>query len=140
MNGTILNGPELLELGDGRQLRLLSAWEVLRARAQGRAMANEEREQALCANACLLAEAMMKDGRQIFESGQQVLEELTVEQIGELAGQWSQFNRQVNPGPTTAGAEADQLKKAWSTPGMSGCTGVCCVHFQPCPRRIGSGK
>ena len=138
MKWGLLSGAERLELGDGRQLRLLSAFEVLQARAEARELAGEEREMALCANACLLARAALRDGRPLFRDGEQVLAELTVEEIGQLAGMWARFDREVNPGAAVDDAEADRLKKAWSTPGRSGCTGACCEPFQPCPRRNGS--
>lgn len=138
MKWGLLSGPERLELEDGRQLQLLSAFEVLQARAQARELAGEEREMALCANACLLAKAVLQDGKTRFRDGAQVLAELTVEEIGQLAGRWGKFNRQANPGPNVDDAEADKLKKVWSTPGRSGCTGACCEYFQPCPRRNGS--
>lgn len=137
MKWGLLNGPERLELGDGRQLRLLSAFEVLQARAEARELAGEEREMALCANACLLARAVLCDGGPVFRDGAQVLAELTVEEIGRLAGLWARFDREVDPGVTVDEREADRLKKAWSTPGRSGCTGACCEPFQPCPRRNG---
>ncbi len=138
MKWGLLSGPEWLELEDGRQLRLLSAFEVLQARAQARQLAGEEREMALCANACLLAKVVMRGDEPQFQDGAQVLAELTVEEIGQLAGRWAEFNRQANPGPNVDDAGADKLKKVWSTPGRSGCTGACCEHFQPCPRRNGS--
>ncbi len=140
MKWGLLSGPERLELEGGRQLRLLSAFEVLQARAQARELAGEEREMALCANACLLAKAVMRGHEPQFRDGAQVLAELTVEEIGQLAGLWARFNREVNPGPNVDDAEANKLKKAWSTPGRSGCTGACCEHFQPCPRRNGSAE
>ena len=125
MNWGLLDGPERLELGGGTQLRLLSALEVLQARAEARELAGEEREMALCANACLLARAMLRDGAMPFRNGAQVLAELTVEEIERLAGVWAGFNREVNPGVRVDDAEAERLKKAWSTPGRSGCTGAC---------------
>jgi len=138
MQWGLLNGPERLELEDGRQLRLLSAFEVLQARAEARQLAGDGREMALCANACLLARAVLCGEVPQFRDGTQVLAELTVEEIERLAGLWTRFNRKVNPGPKVDDEEADRLKKAWSTPGRSGCTGACCELFQPCPRRNGS--
>ena len=125
MNWGLLDGPERLELGGRTQLRLLSALEVLQARAEARELAGEEREMALCANACLLARAMLRDDATPFRDGAQVLAELTVEEIERLAGVWAGFNREVNPGARVDDAEAERLKKAWSTPGRSGCTGAC---------------
>ena len=140
MQISLLSGPDRLELEDERQLRLLSAMEVLEARREADWLAQGARERALCSNACLLARALMKDGQRLFRDGSHVLEELTVEEIGALAEQWSQFNRQVNPGPQAGEDRVEELKKVWSTPGRSGCTGACCDPFQPCPRRIVSER
>ena len=140
MQASLLSGPDRLELEDGRMLRLLSAMEVLEARREADWLAQGVRERALCANACLLARALMRDGQNLFRDGSHVLEELTVEEIGMLAGQWSQFNQQVNPGPQTGESRVEELKNVWSTPGKSGCTGACCDPFQPCPRRTVSER
>ena len=140
MQTSLLGGPDRLELEDQRQLRLLSAMEVLEARREADWLAQGARERALCSNACLLARALMKDGDQLFRDGSHVLEELTVEEIGTLAEQWSKFNRQVNPGPQIGEDRVEELKNVWSTPGRSGCTGACCDPFQPCPRRIVSER
>ena len=140
MDWGLLTGPDRLVLEDGCQLRLLSAFEVLQARAQARDLAGEAREMALCANACLLAKAVLRDGQPKFRDGEDVLSRLTVEQINRLAKLWMEFNRQVNPGLGVEEEEADKLKKAWSTPGRSGCTGACCEPSQPCPRKNGSGR
>lgn len=140
MDRGLLSGPDRLEMEDGQQMRLLSAFEVLQAKAEARGLADEARERALCANACLLAKAILRAGEPKFRNGEQVLRELTVEQINGLAKRWMEFNRQVNPGPGVDEEEADRLKKAWSTPGRSGCTGACCEPFQPCPRKNGSAE
>ncbi|MBR2934396.1 MAG: hypothetical protein IKB79_02310 [Oscillospiraceae bacterium] len=140
MQTSLLSGPDRLELEDGRTLRLLSAMEVLEARREADWLTQGARERALCSNACLLARALMKDGQRLFRDGSHVLEELTVEEIGALAGQWSRFNQQVNPGPQAGEERVEELKNVWSTPGRSGCTGACCDPFQPCPRRIVSER
>ena len=140
MQASLLSGPDRQELEDGRELRLLSAMEVLEARREADWLAQGARERALCSNACLLARALMKDGQRLFRDGSHVLEELTVEEIGALAGQWSRFNQQVNPGPQAGENRIEELKNVWSTPGRSGCTGACCDPFQPCPRRTVSER
>ena len=140
MQASLLSGPDRLELEDGRTLRLLSAMEVLEARREADWLAQGARERALCSNACLLARALLKDGQRLFRDGSHVLEELTVEEIGTLAGQWSRFNQQVNPGPQAGEDRVEELKNVWSTPGRSGCTGACCDPFQPCPRRTVSER
>ena len=139
MLDSILFGPDRMELEDGRQLRLLSAMEVLRARREAAELALGERERAVCSNACLLARALERDGKPMYRDGAQVLEELTVEQIGTLSDLWGQFNREVNPS-VTDGEGAQELKNVWSTRRESGCTGACCDPFQPCPRRIVSER
>jgi len=140
MYTSLLAGPDRLELGEGRQLRLLSAIEVLEARREADWLAQGERERALCSNACLLARVLLQDDRPLFRDGAAVLEGLTVEEIGTLSAQWAQFNRQVNPGPDTQTDRVEELKNVWSTPGRSGCTGACCDPFQPCPRRTVSER
>lgn len=140
MQASLLSGPDRLELEDGRTLRLLSAMEVLEARREADWLAQGARERALCSNACLLARALLKDGQRLFRDGSHVLEELTVEEIGTLAGQWSRFNQQVNPGPQAGEDRVEELKNVWSTPGRSGCTGACCDPFQPCPQKIESER
>ena len=54
----MLERRERLKLEDGRELRLLSALEVLEARREAEGLARGEAEAALCANACLLARAL----------------------------------------------------------------------------------
>lgn len=140
MYSGLLGGPSELELEDGRHLRLLSAMEVLEARREAQWLARDGQERALCSNACLLARAIVRDGRPAFRDGNQVLEQMTAEEIGTLAGRWSQFNAQVNPGLNAGDDQVDGLKNVWSTPGKSGCTGACCDPFQPCPRKIASER
>ena len=140
MRRSLLSGPDELELEDGRRLRLLSAMEVLEAGREAEWLAQGARERALCSNACLLARALCRDGRALFRDGSQVLEELTVEEIGVLAGRWAQFNRQVNPGAEIQEEQAEELKNVWSTPRTRGCTGACCDPFQPCPQKIVSDR
>ena len=57
----MLERRERLKLEDGRELRLLSALEVLEARREAEGLARGEAEAALCANACLLARALERD-------------------------------------------------------------------------------
>lgn len=140
MEGSILAGPCALELEDGRQLRLLSAWEVMQARREAGTLAREDRERALCSNACLLSRALEKDGARVFRDGGEVLERLTVEEIGTLARRWWEFNRQVNPGVDAGEKRVSELKNVWSTRRRSGCTGACCEHFQPYPPRRASER
>lgn len=140
MQQSLLSGPDRLALEDGRQLRLLSAMEVLEARREALWLAQGDRERALCSNACLLARALIQNERPVFRDGGDVLARMTAEEIGTLAGRWAQFNARVNPGPDSESTQVEALKNVWSTPGMSGCTGACCDPFQPCPRKIASER
>jgi hypothetical protein len=139
MHTSILAGADRVQLEDGRQLRLLSAMEVLQARRESEWLAREERERAVCANACLLARALERNGQPMYRDGTHVLEELTVAEIGALSDRRAQFNREVNPGVGDSEA-ALELKNIWSTRRGSGCTGACCDPFQPCPRRTVSDR
>ena len=140
MHSGLLDGPCELELDDGRRLRLLSAMEVLQARREAQQLAKDGREQALCSNACLLARALVWDGTPLFPDGEQVLAQMTAEEIGVLSERWARFNEQVNPGPGVRENRLDELKNVWSTPRKSGCTGACCDPFQPCPQNIASER
>ena len=65
----MLERRERLKLEDGRELRLLSALEVLEARREAEGLARGEAEAALCANACLLARALERGGQPVFADG-----------------------------------------------------------------------
>ena len=112
MEGSILAQRERVSLGNGMALRLLSALEVLQARREAGELAGEDRERALCSNACLLARALeTEEGSPIFSGGEAVLAGLRVEEIAALAKTWSQFNREENPALTMGQEEAEALKK-----------------------------
>ena len=135
----LLGGRRRLDLGDGLTLRLLSAMGVLEARREAGALAREGLERALCANACLLAKTLERDGRPVFESGQAALEGLQVEDIATLARRWARFSREENPSPED-GEEVGTLKKAWSTRLMRAFSGVCSGRLGRCPPRPGPGR
>ena len=101
-----------LELEDGTELRLLSAMEVLEARREAAELAEEDRERALCSNACLLARALHRRGVTVYDSGREVLERLTVTQIQSLAARWAEFDRRENPGPALEREAVERIKKA----------------------------
>lgn len=108
----MLERRERLKLEDGRELRLLSALEVLEARREAEGLARGEAEAALCANACLLARALeTQEGERVFSSGEAVLSGLRVEEISNLARTWSRFNREENPPLTLNQEQADEVKK-----------------------------
>ena len=56
MDSSILARQDRVHLDNGMDLRLLSALEVLQARREAGELACEDRERALCSNACLLAQ------------------------------------------------------------------------------------
>ena len=133
-------GPERTDAGGGRTLRLLSAREVLEARREGDALVRDGGERALCRNACLVAKALERKGKPVFESGQAALAALRVEDIGLLADAWAEFSRTHNPSPQDGEQEIRRRKKAWSTRLMSAFSGVCSGCSALCPRRNGRNK
>ena len=126
--------------GHGLELRLLTAMEILQARREAGQLAQDDREKALCSNACLLARALERRKKPVFDSGQAVLDALTPEQIASLARQWSALNRRENPSPEDGEGRLQALKKAWSTRLRRAFAGVCSVLLARCPRRNASGK
>lgn len=100
-----------MELENGMSLRLLSAFEVLQARREAGELVREDRERAVCANACLLARALEHGGKPVFDSGLAVLEGLTVAEIAALSQQWREFDRTENPALNLGEQELEILKK-----------------------------
>ena len=113
MEGSILAQRERVSLGNGMALRLLSALEVLQARREAGELAGEDRERALCSNACLLARALEQEEehKPVFSDGRAVLAGLTVEEIGGLARRWSQLRRESDPGLNVTEEELENVKK-----------------------------
>ena len=139
MDGTFWCAPRRTKAPEG-ELRLLSAWEVLEARREGDALAQDGTERALCRNACLVARALEREGQPVFEDGQAVLAALRVEDIGRLADAWAAFNRESNPSPLDGEGEIEQRKKAWSTRIMSAFNGTCSVCSALFPPKSGPGR
>lgn len=131
--------PRKADLGDGWIGRLLSAREELEAWREGEELASGEDDRALCSNACLLAKALLRDGAQVFQSGEEVLEGLTAGQIEHLARKWREFDRECDPAPWDEKA-VDEAKKAWSARLMNACNGVCSRLLGHCPQRSGRRK
>ena len=125
----MLERRERLKLEDGRELRLLSALEVLEARREAEGLARGEAEAALCANACL-----------VFADGGAALAGLSAREIGALAGRWAAFDRAENPSPEDGEERLEGLKKAWSTRPMSAFAGVCSNALARFRRRSGPNR
>ena len=127
MAPSILAGQDRLPLDNGMELRLLSALEVLQARREAGELAQEDRERALCSNACLLARALeqAEDHTPVFPDGRAVLAALTVEEIAALAGRWARFRQENNPGLNLTDGELEELKKNSMTAPASGFDGGC---------------
>lgn len=127
MAPSILAGQDRLPLKNGMELRLLSALEVLQARREAGELAQEDRERALCSNACLLARALeqAEDHTPVFPDGRAVLAALTVEEIAALAGRWARFRQENNPGLNLTDGELEELKKNSVTAPASGFDGGC---------------
>lgn len=139
MRGGLLGLPRERELGRGYTLRLMSAREEMECRREGEELAAEERDGALCANACLLAHVFWKDGYPLYENGAEVLEKMTAGQIAHMAGLWSEFDRECDPGPWDTEA-VDEAKKGWSTRLMNAFSGVCSRLLGFFRRRNGRGR
>lgn len=139
MEAGFWTGPDRLKT-DGGELRLLSAREALDARREGDAMARDGRERALCRNACLVAKALERKGKPVFENGEAALNGLRIDDIARLAQRWAQFNRECNPSPLDGEEEISRRKKAWSTRVMSAFNGVCSACLALCPPRSGRKK
>ena len=129
----MLERRERLKLEDGRELRLLSALEVLEARREAEGLARGEAEAALCANACLLARALERGGQPVFADGGAALAGLSAREIGALAGRWA-------ASPEDGEERLEGLKKAWSTRPMSAFAGVCSNALARFRRRSGPNR
>ena len=127
MEGSILARRDRISLDNGMDLRLLSALEVLQARREAAELSQEDRERALCSNACLLARALERteDGCPVFADGRAVLAGLTVEEIGALALRWADFRRGSDPGLALSGEDLENVKKNSVPTRQTACAGGC---------------
>lgn len=127
MEGSILARKDRISLDNGMDLRLLSALEVLQARREAAELTQEDRERALCSNACLLARALERteDQGPVFADGRAVLAGLTVEEIGALALRWADFRRESDPGLALSEEELENVKKNSVPTRLTACAGGC---------------
>mgnify|MGYP001078034293 CR=1 FL=1 len=127
MGLSILAGRDRISLGSGFDLRLLSALEVLQARREGAELTENDRERALCSNACLLARALERseDRTPVFADGRAALAGMTVEEIASLSARWAAFSRESDPGLELSQEELEEVKKNSGVTPESGCAGGC---------------
>lgn len=125
MTVSMLAGKDRMSLGNGFDLRLLSALETLQARREGRELAENDQELALCSNACLLARALERteDQSPAFQNGRAVLAGLTAEEIASLAAKWSAFRQENDPGLDLPEDELEQVKKNSAATRENACGG-----------------
>ena len=136
----LTGGRPVRTLGNGVRLRLLTAGELLEARREAADLAKDGRELALCSNACLVARAVIgRTGLPRYRDGRDVLDRLTPGRIEALAGAWSRFRKEEEPGLDLGRERLDALKKAWSTCRGSACGGVCSGALGRCRQRTGPG-
>ncbi|MCI8421939.1 MAG: hypothetical protein HFF50_00185 [Lawsonibacter sp.] len=127
MGVSILAERDRVSLDNGMDLRLLSALEILQARREAEELVGEDRERALCSNACLLARALeyTQGHGPVFSDGRAVLAALTVEEISALASRWGELHRSCNPGLTVSEEELENVKKNSEPTRPDGCGGGC---------------
>jgi len=127
MGVSILARKDRISLDNGMDLRLLSAMEVLEARREAEELTRGDWERALCSNACLLAKALERseDKTAVFSGGVEVLNGMTVEEIGALARRWSDFRKENEPCLSMGEEELEILKKNSVLTGETGCAGKC---------------
>lgn len=131
-------GPEKVLYKDGTRLRLLAAQEVLEARREAWELAGQEKERALCSNACLVARAVVdRRGKPVYRDGRDVLDRCTPGQIQELARMWAEFDREDGLDFSIGRDRVERLKKGWSACRGSACGGVCSGVLGRCRRRNG---
>ena len=109
----ILTASPRQRLPGGVQLRLLTAQEVLEARR------------------------VVRRGRPVYGSGEEVLHRLTVGQVETLARRWMAFYQEEGLGTGLERSRLDQLKKAWSTCRGSAFGGMCSNVLGRCRRKNG---
>lgn len=70
------------------RLTRLSAWELCQARQEASLLAPSGDVFGLCLNACVLARALRRGRRPVYENGTQVLQALSPEAVGTYAGEY----------------------------------------------------
>lgn len=100
----------LLPLEGGRALRLLTETEEMQVRREAMELAVNEMDLPLCANACLVARALVCAGERVYADGRAVLDGLSAEEIEALAERWAAFRREKGVGLGLGEKRLDALK------------------------------
>ena len=100
----------LLPLEGGRALRLLTETEEMQVRREAMELAVNEMDLPLCANACLVARALVCAGERVYADGRAVLDGLSAEEIEALAERWATFRREKGVGLGLGEKRLDALK------------------------------
>lgn len=86
------------ELGDGLELRVVPAYEVLQSRREAMdACGEDEQTLGLWMNACLLARAIYRDGARAFSGGEALMRAASAEQIERWTEEYAALCREENP-------------------------------------------
>ena len=86
------------ELGDGLELRVVPAYEVLQSRREAMdACAGDGQVLGLWMNACLLARAIYRDGARAFSGGEALMRAASAEQIERWTEDYAALCREENP-------------------------------------------
>lgn len=100
----------LLPLEGGRALRLLTETEEMQVRREAMELAVNEMDLPLCANACLVARALVCAGERVYADGCAVLDGLSAEEIEALTERWAAFRREKGVGLGLGEKRLDALK------------------------------
>lgn len=103
-----------LPLEGGRALRQLTETEEMQARREAMALAVNEMDLPLCANACLVARALVCDGERVYADGRAVLDALTSEEIETLAHRWAEARREDGVGLGLGETRLEELKASFA--------------------------
>lgn len=78
-------------------LRILTAQELLSARAEARELPGDRETEGLLTGACILARAVIENGMRVFSGGEAVLKSWSAEKITEEMAAYRALARQVDP-------------------------------------------
>jgi len=93
-------------------LRLLPAAKLLEIRRKLTEFSADEQEQAMLGDAMVVAESLYVDGQRVFESGEQLLNCCSVQQLQELTEAYVALDKGCGIGVDSPREELEALKKA----------------------------